>query len=100
MKFHHLIMAAILLSSAAAGLSAEDGAATYKKRCAACHGASGEGKPAMKAPAINSTKLDADQVASRVLKGEPASKPPHNKAMAGLTEDQATAVAAYVKGLK
>ena len=43
---------------------AEDGAALYKSKCAACHGADGAGKPAMKAPSLISAdekkKSDAD----------------------------------------
>jgi hypothetical protein len=35
-----------------------------------------------------------------IRKGEAASKPPHNKGIAGLTEDQAKAIAEFVKSLK
>ena len=78
---------------------ADEGAALYKTRCAACHGATGEGKPAMKAPTIKGTKLDVNQLVDHLSKGEAASRPPHNKAMPGLKEDQAKAIAAYVKTL-
>ena len=81
-------------------LAAEDGAALYKKRCAGCHGAQGEGKPAMKAPSLKATKMDANQISEHLTKGEAASKAPHNKAFAGLKPDQAKMIAEYVKTLQ
>jgi mono/diheme cytochrome c family protein len=54
-----------------------------------CHGAAGEGKSA---PAI---KGKAD-VADVITKGGLA-KAPHTKAIAGLTDDQAKAIAAFLK---
>jgi mono/diheme cytochrome c family protein len=77
--------------------AAEDGAAIYKAKCAACHGASGEGKMG---PALKGTSLSADQIADALAKGAPGKKAPHGKPMAGLTADQQSAVAAYVKTLK
>ena len=100
MNGKRLITAAtILLFSLTAAWAADDGAALYKKRCAGCHGASGEGKPAMKAPAIKGTTMDADQLVQHITKGESASKAPHNKGMSGLKDEQAKAVAEYVKTL-
>jgi mono/diheme cytochrome c family protein len=100
MNGKRLITAAtILLFSLTAGWAADDGAALYKKRCAGCHGASGEGKPAMKAPAIKGTTMDADQLVQHITKGESTSKAPHNKGMSGLKDEQAKAVAEYVKTL-
>jgi mono/diheme cytochrome c family protein len=93
-------VAAVLLMAALTSWAADDGAALYKRRCAGCHGANGEGKPAMKAPALKGTKLEADQIAQHLMKGEPDSKPPHNKGMSGVSEDQAKAIADYIKTLK
>jgi cytochrome c len=92
-------VAALVIGAGALAHAADDGAALYKSRCAACHGASGEGKPAMKAPALKGTKLDADQIAAKITQGSPDSKAPHNKGLAGLTADQAKAIAAYVKSM-
>jgi mono/diheme cytochrome c family protein len=78
-------------------LAAQDGAALYKTKCAGCHGAKGEGK---KAPSLKATKKDADQITGHLTKGDAASKPPHNKGMSGMKEDQAKAIAAYVTTLK
>jgi cytochrome c len=90
----------ILLISSLASWAADDGAALYKTKCAGCHGASGEGKPAMKAPALKATNLDVNQVVERLTKGQPGSKAPHSKGMAGLNDEQATTIAEYVKTLK
>ena len=91
---------ALLLAMPAASLGAADGAALYKSKCAGCHGAQGEGKPAVKAPALKGTALDVDKITQHITKGEPESKPPHQKGMAGVTDDQAKAIAEFVKSLK
>jgi cytochrome c len=94
-----LVMGASAILTSAPAMAAEDGAALYKKRCASCHGAQGEGKPAVKAPALKATSLDANQITDRVAKGNAGSKAPHNKGMSGLTAEQAKTIADYVKTL-
>src|SRR5690606_11205565 len=42
---------------------APDGVQTYKDRCAACHGAKGEGLPSVKIPPVKGTSLNAAKVA-------------------------------------
>src|SRR5215813_13827160 len=91
---------AMLLVASLASWAADDGAALYKSKCAGCHGANGEGKPALKAPALKGTKLDATQIVQHLTKGEPQSKAPHNKGMSGLNEEQAKAIAEFVGTLK
>lgn len=76
---------------------ADDGAATYKAKCAGCHGAEGQGKVG---PALKGTSLSADDIAALLTKGNDAKKPPHKKAVPGLAADDAKSVADYVKGLK
>jgi mono/diheme cytochrome c family protein len=100
MKTNAAMMMGILLLTSAFSLAAEDGAALYKKRCAGCHGAQGEGKQAMKSPSLKATKMEANQITAHLTKGEPASKPPHNKAIGGLKHDDAKAIAEYVKTLQ
>jgi len=100
MKHKLLVILAVLLFTASFGWAADDGAALSKRKCAGCHGAGGEGKPAMKAPALKGTTLDASQIVQHLTKGEATSKPPHNKGIAGLTEDQAKSIAEYVKTLQ
>jgi len=77
-----------------------DGGALYKSKCAGCHGAGGEGKPAMKAPALKGTELTAEQIAQHITKGKAGSKPPHNKAIAGVNDEHAKLIAEFIKTLK
>jgi cytochrome c len=93
-------LAAMLLVASLASWAADDGAALYKTKCAGCHGANGEGKPAIKAPAIKGTKLEVNQVVEHITKGESGSKAPHNKGIAGLNDEQAKSIAEYIKSLK
>jgi mono/diheme cytochrome c family protein len=76
---------------------ADDGGATFKAKCAGCHGAEGQGKVG---PALKGTSLSADQIAGLLTKGDDAKKPPHKKPMSTLSADDAKAVADYVKSLK
>jgi mono/diheme cytochrome c family protein len=76
---------------------AADGAATYKAKCAACHGADGQGKVG---PAVKGVSLSTEQITDLLTKGEESKKAPHKKAMPGLSADDAKAVAEYVKTLK
>ena len=76
---------------------AQDGSATFKAKCAMCHGPEGQGKVG---PKLAGTSLTADQIAGLLTKGDDAKKPPHKKAIASLSADDATAVAAFVKTLK
>lgn len=76
---------------------ADDGGATYKAKCAGCHGAEGQGKVG---PALKGTSLSADQIAGLLTKGDDAKKPPHKKPLSGLSADDAKAVADFVKSLK
>jgi mono/diheme cytochrome c family protein len=93
-------MAVLALMGLPSVLASQDGAALYKAKCSACHGANGEGKPAMKAPALKGTTLDASQITQHITKGEATSKAPHNKGISGVTDEQAKAIADFVKSLK
>ena len=93
-------LAAMLLVGTLASWAADDGAALYKKKCAGCHGVNGEGKPAIKAPALKGTSLAANQIAEHITKGESGSKAPHNKGIAGLNDEQAKTIAEWVMTLK
>src|SRR5437773_12336689 len=76
---------------------AQDGAATYKTKCAGCHGAEGQGKVG---PALKGTSLTDAQITDLLTKGDEAKKAPHKKALSSLTADDAKAVATFVKSLK
>jgi mono/diheme cytochrome c family protein len=100
MKWKLVVIAGALLIATGTAARAADGAALYKTKCSGCHGANGEGKPSMKAPAIKGTELSVDKLVDHLMKGEPTSKPPHKKGISGLSDEQAKAIAEYVKTLK
>ena len=91
-----ILVVAVTMSVALPAFSA-DGAATYKAKCAACHGPEGQGKIG---PALKGSSLTADQITDLLVKGEDAKKAPHKKAIASLSPEDAKAVADYVKSLK
>jgi mono/diheme cytochrome c family protein len=102
MKFAKLLVPIVAITliacfTVAQPALAQDGAATFKAKCAACHGAEGQGKVG---PALKGTSLSADQIANLLTKGDDAKKPPHKKPMGSLSADDAKAVAEYVKSLK
>lgn len=90
--------AALLLASAAL---AEDGAALYKSKCAACHGPDGRGEvpmgKALKVKSLAATKLSAAEIEKVVAEGKPGTK---MLGIKGLSAEQVKAVSAYAKGLK
>lgn len=88
MKRFTIVLAALAMMMTTAAF-AEDGAALYKAKCAGCHGAAGEGKMG---PAVKG-KAGVEDV---ILKGGKA-KAPHTKGVAGVTEEQAKAIAAFLK---
>ncbi len=94
-----LIVLLVVATAASTTLPAfaQDGAATFKTKCAGCHGPEGQGKVG---PALKGTSLTEDQIADLLTKGNDAKKPPHKKALSSLTADDAKAVAAFVKTLK
>ncbi|MGD0825906.1 MAG: cytochrome c [Terriglobales bacterium] len=74
-----------------------DGGATFKAKCAMCHGPEGQGKVG---PKLAGTALTEDQITTLLTTGDDAKKAPHKKAISGLSADDAKAVAAFVKTLK
>jgi mono/diheme cytochrome c family protein len=96
-KFIVLFIVCALAVSMAVPAFAADGAATYKAKCAACHGPEGQGKVG---PAVKGSALTADQITDLLVKGNDAKKVPHKKAVAGVSAEDAKAIADYVKTLK
>jgi|SRR5580700_1037875 cytochrome c len=94
-----LSLVTMLLVVSLASWAAGDGAALYKTKCAGCHGANGEGKPAIKAPALKGTTMEVSQIVEHITKGESGSKAPHNKGIAGISDEQAKMIAEYIKTL-
>jgi len=92
-----LILIVAMSVSLALPAFAADGAATYKAKCAACHGPEGQGKVG---PALKGTSLTADQITDLLTKGNDAKKVPHKKGISGVEADDAKAVSEFVKTLK
>lgn len=92
-----VLLVIALSASLALPAFAQDGAATYKAKCAGCHGAEGQGKVG---PALKGTTLTDAQITDLLTKGDDAKKAPHKKALASLSADDAKAVATFVKSLK
>jgi mono/diheme cytochrome c family protein len=90
-----MLVATIAIASVA--FAAENGATLYKGKCAACHGAEGQGKVG---PKLQGTQVPEAQIAEMLTAGTAGKKAPHSKPMASLTKEQAEAVAKYVKSLK
>ncbi len=88
MKRFSIVLVAMAMMMSTAAL-AEDGAALYKAKCAACHGAAGEGKMG---PKIKGSTKVVDVVTNGGL-----TKAPHTKPISGVTPDQAKAIADFLK---
>jgi mono/diheme cytochrome c family protein len=97
-----LVLAVTICLAGAAGFAQSSGEATYKAKCATCHGPTGTPsagmakmmgiKPASD-PAIKS--LTVAQVSAAVKSGKGKMKP-----VAGLSDAQIKDVAAFYRGLK
>jgi mono/diheme cytochrome c family protein len=79
--------------------NANSGAEIFKTRCAACHGAKGEGALAGKIPAIKGTALTVPKLVAFITKGE-GRKTVHATPIVNINDNEAKAVAEYVKNLK
>ena len=94
----HAIIALAFVTALASTALAQDGASIYKAKCASCHGAEGQGK-GKALPKVAGTAKTEDEIVAMLTKGG-ATKSPHIKPMTAMTEEQAKAVATFVKGLK
>ena len=100
MKKMYVLTTVVLLAAASMMLWAQvDGAALYGEKCVMCHGAKGEGNKDMGMPAIVGTEMTAENLAVFLLKGEEG-KTVHANPVGQLNEEQAKAVATFVKELK
>ena len=83
--------------------AAEDGAALYKAKCAMCHGANGEGKPAVKAPSLVSDeakKLSDADITDMIANGGKEKKAAHAFSKKGVTDDQVKALVTFIRELQ
>ena len=97
-----IVMIALALFLILPNLSwaADDGAAIYKSKCAACHGVDLAGKPASKIPSLVSdgakSASDAD-LSDMIANGGKDKKSMHSFANKGVTPDQVKMVVTYIR---
>ena len=104
MKKICILTIAVLLVAAPIILQAQapakvDGAALFKEKCSMCHGEKGDGNKDMGMPAVKGTALTAEKLATFLLKGEKG-KGLHENPFSGINEEQAKAIATFIKELK
>ena len=79
--------------------AAENGATLYDDKCSMCHGPKGEGNPEAKMPAVKGTSMTVEKLITYLTKGD-KEKTIHADPVGDLNEEQAKAVAEFVKTLK
>ncbi len=93
------LLAGTCLFSLSAQADTAAAEATFKTKCAMCHGAEGKGKEAMKTPDFSSAdvqkKSDAD-LSGVITNG----KPPKMPAYKTMTPDQVKDMVAFIRSLK
>ena len=77
---------------------AEDGAALYKAKCSACHGADAAGKPAMKAPSLIGPEAKGKSDADLAKAVSDTAKHPAN--VKSVAADDAKAIVTYLRTLQ
>ena len=98
MKKSLAVLAGLALASSMAMAGDLAANADYKAKCAMCHGANAEGKPAMKiAPLKDAAGKPADELTATVTKGKPPKMPAFESK---LSADQIKALVADIKSLK
>ncbi len=78
--------------------AADDGAAAYKTKCAACHGADAAGKPAAKIPSLVSD--DAKKASDADLAKKVTETAKHPAGVKGLAADDVKAIVTYIRSLQ
>ena len=97
----HLVLAATIALASSVGFAQSAGEATYKAKCAGCHGATGTPSAGMAKMGIKPAsdpemkKLSLAEISAAVKSGKGKMKP-----VAGLTDEQIKDVSAFYKGLK
>jgi mono/diheme cytochrome c family protein len=80
--------------------AADDGAALYKTKCAACHGVDLAGKPAAKVPSLISdeSKKESDaDLTDMIANGGKDKNAMHSFANKGITPDQVKVIVSYIR---
>ena len=97
-----IVMIAVALFLILPNLSwaADDGAALYKTKCAACHGAALAGKPAAKIPSLvseDSKKASDADLTDMIANGGKDKKAMHAFGAKGVTPDQVKMIVSYIR---
>jgi len=93
-----LLVGACLLSTPAKGDVAAAGA-TFKAKCAGCHGADGKGKDAMKTRDLSSADVQKQsdaELSGIITNGKPPKMPPYKS----MTADEVKDMVGYIRSLK
>jgi len=103
MKINKLVLLIVTLAVALFVLIpnlswAEDGAAVYKTKCAACHGADAAGKPAAKIPSLVSD--DAKKLSDADFGKAITETAKHPAGVKGLPADDVKAIVTYLRSLQ
>jgi len=80
--------------------AADDGAAIFKTKCAACHGADLAGKPAAKIPSLvgdDAKKASDADLTDAIANGGKNKKASHAFQAKGLAPDQIKMIVAYIR---
>jgi mono/diheme cytochrome c family protein len=92
------LLAGVCLVSASARADVAAGEATFKAKCAACHGADGKGKEAMKTRDLASA--DVQKMSDADLSGMITNGKGKMPAYKTLTPDQVKDLVAFIRSLK
>jgi cytochrome c6 len=93
------LLAGIFLFSSAAKADVAAAEATYKAKCAACHGADGKGKEAMKTRDLASADVQKEsdaELSAIITNGKPPKMPPYKT----MTPEQVKDMVAFIRSLK
>jgi cytochrome c6 len=93
------LLAGSCLLSASAKADAAAGEATFKAKCAACHGADGKGKASMAGTDLTSAdaqKMSDADLGGVITNGKPPKMPPYKS----LSADQVKDLVSYIRTLK
>jgi mono/diheme cytochrome c family protein len=97
-KISFAILAIALFAPAIMNAADLSSNADFKAKCAICHGANGEGKPALKAPAMKDVaSKPTDELVTAITKGRPPKMQPFE---GKLTPDQIKTLVAAIKAQK
>jgi cytochrome c553 len=98
-----VLLAVVLVPTLVLG-DAKAGKAVFDKKCASCHGANGEGKPALaKAMKVEMRDLGSKEVQAKTdaqLKKESVEGVGKMKAVTGMSDQEVTDLLAFIRSLK